>query len=142
MGVESKIEKRIEEKRQEVANLKLQLAQAEAHLNGLMEGFKLFQRTPQNGQNDEVVLREGGDVAKAKNFLEKHKTAFHINDILKGIGKPTDRTNRVSLSSQLGTYARKGIIFSRVGPNKYGLIGKIEQENDDLPSAPIDDLPF
>ena len=46
---------------------------------------------------------------------------MHIIDLLRAIGKPTDKNNRISLSGSLAAYVRSGSIFERTAPNTFGI---------------------
>ena len=48
---------------------------------------------------------------------------MHISEILAAIGVENTKNTRVSLVGSLGSYVRKGQVFSRPGPNIFGLTG-------------------
>lgn len=118
MIIQREIERRIEKKRLEIAELKQQIGTAETYLGALLDMAKLL---PKDGDKD-VVLRSGSDLAKAKDFIKTKGQPQHVDEILKGIGKESNKSNKISLSGSLGSYVRKGIIFTKPAPNTFGLI--------------------
>jgi hypothetical protein len=71
-------------------------------------------------------LRAGSAVYKARTAITKAGHSLHIAEILIAIGKPNNKKNRISLSGSLGAYVRENKIFTRTGPNIFGLIGMAE----------------
>lgn len=118
MQIQRELERRIEKKRQEIAELKQQLNTAESYLSALQDTLKLL---PKEGEK-EVVLRAGSDLAGARDFIKAQGRPQHVNDILKGINKEPNKANKISLSGSLGGYVRRGIIFTKPAPNTFGLI--------------------
>lgn len=118
MQIQHEIERRIEKKRQEIADLKQQLNTAETYLGALQDTLKLL---PKEGDR-EVVLRAGSDLAQARDFIKAKGCPQHVNDILKGINKEPNKSNKTSLSGSLGGYVRKGVIFTKPAPNTFGLL--------------------
>ena len=47
---------------------------------------------------------------------------MHIEEILKGMGKEVNRNSKGGLGGSIGMYVRKGIVFTRPGPNIFGLV--------------------
>jgi hypothetical protein len=91
-------------------------------------------------------LRPGTALAKAREAIKKAGHPLHVSEILKALGKPPDKKNRISLGGSLSGYVRKGEVFTRSAPNTFGLIEleskpvspeegtEIEQE-DNLPAS-------
>jgi hypothetical protein len=130
MSPQREIDKRIDKKKQEIAELEKRLGESKAYLSALQDTAKLFPK--EDGVADKVpVLRPGTDLAKSRDLLKSVGKPLHITEILKGIGKDVNKGNRISLSGSLGGYARKGIIFSKPAPNTFGLI-ELENESHDL----------
>ncbi len=48
---------------------------------------------------------------------------MYIGDILSSIGLENTKATRVSLVGSLGVYVRKKVIFTRPGPNIFGITG-------------------
>lgn len=85
----------------------------------------LLRLVPKGEDGHEAVerhLRAGSDPFFAREVLRKNRSGMHIKDILEIIGGDTGRNRRSSLASQLGTYVRKGEVFTKEGPNIFGLI--------------------
>jgi hypothetical protein len=133
MQIQRELERRIERKRQEIAGLKQQLNTAETYLEALLDTVKLL---PKEGDK-EVALRAGSDLARARDFIKTHGRPQHVADIIKGIGKEVNKANKISLSGSLGSYVRKGIIFTKPAPNTFSLI---ELENGGEPKTETDPL--
>lgn len=117
------LERKIEAARQEIKRLEAELIEKRAFLQGLAEAHKLFPKNAMNGTKTETVLRQGSDMAEARDFLKEFARPAHITDILAGIGKENTKQNRLSISSSLASYARKGEIFTKTAPNTFTLIG-------------------
>ncbi|MBP9664223.1 MAG: hypothetical protein KBD94_06340 [Pyrinomonadaceae bacterium] len=130
------LERKIEAARQEISRLEADLIEKRAFLQGLQEAQKLFPKSPQIGKG-ETVLRAGSDMAKARDFLRSTGRPIHITDILTGIGKENTKQNRLSVSSSLAGYARRGEIFTKSGPNTFGLVD-MEISSPDGASGAID----
>lgn len=139
MGLTQEIQKRIDKKEEEIAELEGQIRllerqrdAARAYIQGLKDILPKAQRDEEPTGIREMELRPGSAPYFVREFLRKHGKAFHINEILEGIGKPNDKSNRLSLAGTLGRYDRLKTIFKRVGPNTFALI---ESESDQLPKT-------
>lgn len=119
MGPREEFLKRIERKEQEIWDLEMQLREARVYLQALQDSLKLFPREP-NGE--EVVLRPGSTVARARDVIKEAGNALHLTQILEIMGKPTDKKHRLSLGGSLSAYARRGEVFTRPAPNTFGLV--------------------
>lgn len=118
MQIQRELERRIDKKQQEIDGLRQQLNTAEAYLSALQDTLKLL---PKEGDR-EATLRPGTDLAKARDFIKAQGRPQHVTDILKGIGREVNKSNKISLSGSLGSYVRKGSIFTKPAPNTFGLI--------------------
>jgi hypothetical protein len=67
-------------------------------------------------------LRPTSIGAKTRQFILGSGKPLHINEILKLLGRETDKNNRVSVSGTLAAFVRKGEIFTRPAPNTFGLV--------------------
>ncbi len=115
--------RRITKKRQEVADLGNKLREANAYLLALEDTFALLsQGEGEEALDGEPAFHHGSDVAKARDWLRKTGKPKHISEILRGIGKNNDKKARVSLRSTISNYVRKEQVFSRPGPNIFGLL--------------------
>jgi hypothetical protein len=122
MGVRQSLEKKIEAKRSEVLELEAKLREAQAFLLGMQEVLKMLPRENIAGVVTQS-LRPGSDMANTRDFLARIGRPAHISEIMEELNKDgsADR-KRTSVSSSLASYARKGEIFKRTGPNVFSLI--------------------
>ena len=137
MSIRTDLERRIDRERLKISDLRDQLGRAEAFVQGLQEALRMLPReTATNGRAQGVsgILRAGGDVSKTQDLLRTTKRPMHITEILEGLGKEVTKTNRASLTSSLARYARRGEIFDKAGPNRFGLLEFARQ-----PSPEADD---
>ena len=120
MYLRRKLEAMIAGQQKKIADLERQIAEGKAYLSGLQDSIKLL---PQEGgsPDSEAVLREGSALAKARDILRKAGKPLHVEDILKHMGKEVNRNNKGGLGGSIGSYARKGLIFTRPAPNTFGL---------------------
>lgn len=139
MGIREEFQKRIERKEQEIKELESQIKEANSYLQALLDSMKWLPRD-EGDLAGAQTLRPGTTLAKAQEAIRKSGRPMHVADILKAIGKPTDKKNRVSLGGSLSGYVRRREIFTRPAPNTFGLIeknkssnGSQEVEGSDLP---------
>jgi hypothetical protein len=139
MGIRGEFQKRIEKKQQEIKELESKIKEANSYLQALLDSMKWLPRDEGDLVGSQT-LRPGTALAKAQDAIRKSGRAMHVADILKAIGKPTDKKNRVSLGGSLSGYVRRREIFTRPAPNTFGLIemikssnGSEETEGSDLP---------
>ena len=125
MGFREDLLKKIERRQAELIEneraFERDRAAAEAYIQALQDMLKSLPREP-SGIRPEAILRAGGAMARTRNLILAAGQTLHINDILKGLGKSSDRKSRLSLTSALGAYVRRGEVFVRTGPNTFGLI--------------------
>jgi hypothetical protein len=120
MGIRENIQKLITKKLEENATMELQLKENKAYIQGLQDSMKLL---PKDGNGTaEYTLREGTALAKARDALRAAKSPLAIGELLKAIGKPQDKKNRISLTGTLSGYAREGKVFTKTASNTFGLI--------------------
>ena len=139
MGVREEFQKRIDKKQQEIHDLETKIREANVYLQALLDSMKWLPRdeSPHGGVQ---LLRPGTTLAKAQEAIKKAGHPMHVADILKAIGKPSDKKNRVSLGGSLSGYVRRREIFTRPAPNTFGLIemesstnGSVKIEGSELP---------
>jgi hypothetical protein len=126
MTLRRKIEDRIRRKELEIKELEKELEarirEAKVYVQAMQDMLKLVPRSEGEGDlPDEEVLRPDGAVYKAMEFLKKTGRPLHISEILRGIGKPNSKSNRISLGGSLARYVKKGQIFTRTAPNTFWL---------------------
>lgn len=124
MGARSQVEKKILAKQQEIAELEVQIQAANSYIQAMQEVLRLLPKDDAESGSAEqpLQLRHGSAVAQARDLLIKTGKPMHITEILKGVGRENTKSQRVSLSGSLRTYARRNQIFSQHGGNLFGLI--------------------
>ena len=60
------LERKIEQQRQEIAKMEAEILEKKAFLQGLIEAMKLFPKTNAGNSKQETILREGSDMARAR----------------------------------------------------------------------------
>jgi len=125
MGARESVQRLIDRKSQEITELEKQIEMAQVYLQALQDSMKALPReTPSNGDGNGVpALRPGTLLAKAQDAILRHGKPMYIEDILESIGMENTKAARVSLVGSLGNYVRKQVIFTRPGPNIFGLVG-------------------
>ena len=140
MGARESLQKLIDRKLAEIDRLEAQLRDARVYVQAVQDSFKLL---PKEG-NETISskgLRPGSALAQVQEFLRREGAPQHISTILEFLGKPLDKQNRVSLSGSLGGYARDRRIFTKTGPNMFGLLefeSEAGHEQPELPGLPED----
>ncbi|MDQ2921162.1 MAG: hypothetical protein M3R52_06095 [Acidobacteriota bacterium] len=122
MGARTQIEKKIQAKTVETAELEARIKENNAYIQALQEVIRLLPKDESEGQGSEHNLRAGSAVARARELLLKSGKPLHITEILKGIGKENTKSQRLSVSGSLRNYARKGMIFRQDGGNTFSLV--------------------
>jgi len=139
MGIRDEFQKRIDKKQQEIRDLEMKIKEANSYLQALMDSMKWLPR--EDSSNGSQLLRPGTTLAKAQEAIKKAGHPMHVADILKAIGKPTDKKNKVSLSGSLSGYVRRKEIFTRPAPNTFGLIEMENSENGSIKTTEALELP-
>ena len=142
MRAKIEIEKRIKRKEAEIAELRKQLEQAEAYLQGMADSLKLFPKEGESDEDDGPTLRSGSDLEKARLAILKAGKPLHIKDLVLAIGKEPTKENKTSLSGSIGAYVRREIIFTRPKPNTFGVTEFENADADDLKGLPLDEIDF
>jgi hypothetical protein len=130
MDLRNELLKRIEKKQAEIREYEDRIREATAYVQGLQDTLKLIPKDDEFG-NQEISLRHGSNVGKARDALKAAGKPLHITDILKAIGQPIDKKHRLALGGSIASYARKGAIFTKTAPNTFGL-SEFESKTDDL----------
>ena len=125
MGARESLQRLFDRKSQEIQELEKQLEMARVYLQAIQDSMKALPReTPASGDGEgATVLRPGTLLAKAKEAILRNGTPMYIDELLEAIGVENTKANRVSLVGSLGNYVRKQTIFTRTGPNIFGLVG-------------------
>jgi hypothetical protein len=128
------IERKVELKKQEISEYEAKIAEAKAFVAGLEEALKAL---PKDANSTSVRLRPGTNLAKAYAVLKGSGSPMRINKLMKAMGLEETKENRVSLSGSIGAYVRKSNIFTRPGPNTFGLVefGDSQSNSDEPPEG-------
>jgi hypothetical protein len=131
MNERRKIEERLRKKEDEIRSLEVQIRDARIYMQALQDVLKILPRASERDIASSA-LRPGSGVAKVREFILSKGEPAHILELLRALGKEPTREARASLSGSLAAYVRKGEIFTRPGPNIFGLIefGHENQEED------------
>ena len=132
MYLRRKLEAKVADQQKKLGDLERQLAEGRAYLAGLQDSLKLL---PSEGGAAPENLREGSDLAKARDLLRKEGKPLHLEELLKRMGKEVSRNSKGALGGNLGSYVRKGMVFTRTGPNVFGLVEFEAQPQPDEPPA-------
>jgi len=138
MGIRENFQKLIDKKQHEIEQFELQIRETRAYIQALQDSMKFLPRDVASSTNSDHTLRPDSTLAKARDAIRAAGTALPIANILKAIGKPQDKKNRVSLAGTLSSYVRAGKVFTKTAPNTFGLI---ELGNSQPEAAGDADLP-
>jgi hypothetical protein len=127
MGISPResLQKLLERKEQEIADLEIQVREARSYAEALRESIRLVSKgETQNGASEAPVpsLRPNSLLFQVREILLKHGKPMYIAELLAAVGRPVDHGNRVSLAGTLSSYAREGKIFRKTAPNTFGLL--------------------
>ncbi len=142
MGARENLQRLADRKSQEIAELERQIDMARAYLQAIQDSIKALPReisSQPNGEDATSDLRPGTLLARAREAIQKNGAPMHISALLVAIGIENTKNARVSLVGSLGAYVRKGSVFTRPGPNTFGLVGmralNLELDEQVLPEA-------
>jgi hypothetical protein len=136
MNERKRIEDRIRKKEEEAQALEAQARDARVYVKALQDVLKMLPREPESSSESPTNLRPGSSATAARDIILKQNAPVHISELLREMGRELTRENRASLASSLAAYVRKGEIFTRPAPNKFGLIElghSTGEENDPEP---------
>ncbi len=122
MGARSQVEKKIQAKQQEIAELEAKIQAAGSYIQAMQEVLRLLPKDDAEAGGAEQLLRHGSAMAHTRDLLLKAGKPLHITAILEGIGRENTKSQRLSVSGSLRSYARKGQIFTQEGGNVFGLV--------------------
>lgn len=135
MGVREKLERRIREKESEIQQLNLRLMEARAYMQAMQDTLRLLPRegsVAMDGEDAEVSVKPGTALASVVKYLKEQGKPMHIMEILPAIGREATAAERASIGGTLSAYVRRGHVFTRPGPNVFGLMewqsGKLASE--------------
>ena len=132
----AQVEARLRKKQAEGASYEDKIRAAKAYIAALTDILKID--AGDNQGSAEAKLRPGSAVAQARDIILERRSAVHIDDLLRAMGKEVTRDSKASLAGSLAAYVRKDEIFSRPAPNTYGLIelGHTTVEVEEEPEIP------
>jgi len=140
MGARASIQKLLDRKLLEMEKLNQQLADMRVYIQALQDTLKLLPKDEAD-KSTAKELRPGSSLAQVQEFLKREGTPQHISAILQFLNRPIDKANRVSIAGSLGGYVKEKRIFTRTGPNTFGLIGFGEEVPADKTNPAAADLP-
>jgi hypothetical protein len=120
-----RIEDRIRKKDLELQELEIKVREGRVYIQALNDVLKMLPKDTKEAESigdGTAALREGSLAYLARESILKIGKPAHVSELLADIGKDDTRENRTSLSGTLAAYVRKGEIFTRPAPNKFGLI--------------------
>jgi hypothetical protein len=137
MNQQKKITARIRRKEAEIQDLEMQIREARAYVQAMQDVLKMLPRT-ESASGGAEILRAGSAASRAREIILAAGRPVHVSDLLREMGKEMTHETRASLSGTLAAYVRKGEIFTRPGPNLFGLV---ELEDQLSPSAETGEPP-
>ncbi len=141
MGARDNLQRLIDRKQQEVEGLEASLREARVYLQAIQDAMKSLPKEQSGVSTGDVSLRPGTIVYKTRELLRQSGKPLHITELLKLLGRPIDKNNRVAVAGTLAAYVRDGNIFTRPAPNTFGLVDMNgSQSNNESPEVE-DDLP-
>lgn len=107
------LDNKIRKKEAEIRSLEQKLQAARVYIQALMDVRREI-------EGDGSELKAGSMVAMARDAIKRAGKPLHVDEILTAIGRPAE--SKSSLTGSLAAYVRRGEIFTRPGPNTYGLV--------------------
>jgi hypothetical protein len=129
MALRDELQRKLDKKRAEIAGLESALASAKSYAQALEDTLKMMPRDDVR-PSVAITLRHGTALYQAREAILKAGKPLHIGALMSALGKEDTKENRVSLVGSLGTYVRQGKIFSRPGPNVFGLLEMAEESTE------------
>ena len=94
MGAREGLQRLIDKKEAEIADLEIRVREGKAYIQALQDSMKIL---PRDAGGEQPELRPESALAKTRDFIKNSGKPLHIIEILKLLGKPTDKKNRVSM---------------------------------------------
>lgn len=107
------LDNKIRKKEAEIRSLEQKLQAARVYIQALMDVRREI-------EGDGSELKPGSMVAMARDAIKRAGKPLHVDEILTAIGRPAE--SKSSLTGSLAAYVRRSEIFTRPGPNIYGLV--------------------
>jgi hypothetical protein len=147
MGLSQEIQRRIRNKETEIASIERQILDlrvkqesAKAYIQGLQDILPKAAREDDIADGKPVELRPGTLLALAREALRAAGKPLHIGDLLIAMNKENTPQQRLSLGGSLARAVRENAVFTRPGPNIFGLLEMPEAqvaktEEEELPEG-------
>ena len=123
MAFRDQIQKKLDAKRAEIADLESKLSSARAYAQAIEDMLRIAPKESSPEETSSMVLRPGTALALTQAAILRAGKPLHISEILASLNKTDTKPNRISLGGSLANYARQDKIFTKPGPNTFGLIG-------------------
>ena len=121
MADRRRVEERIKKKEMEIQELEARIRESRIYVQALQDVLKMFPKESL-GAEAEAILRPGSAVAQARELILKLGRPMHVAEILAALGRETTRETKAALGGSIAAYVRKKQIFTKAGPNTFGLI--------------------
>jgi hypothetical protein len=112
------IEDRLRKKEAEIQSLEDKIRNARIYVQALSDVLKVMSGATVSG--DDETLKPGTMIAQARDALEAAGKPLHVDELLQAIGRPLE--SKSSLTGSIAAYVRRNEVFTRPGPNIFGLI--------------------
>ena len=123
MDEKSVIAEKLRRKMLEIQSLEEKLRAAKIYLHALRDVADALADDPSASEAEpDKSLRKGSALAIARESILKAGRPMHVDELLRAAGKEPTRETKVSLSSALSAYVRRGEIFTRPAMSTFGLI--------------------
>lgn len=122
MGFKEDLLRRIDRKKGEIADLQKQIRLAQEYLQALEDVAKSLPKDIASAPPSSSGLRPGTSLAKARDAIRAAGRPMHVMELLTAVGKGNSRMERAGLSGTISAYVRRGEVFTRTGPNTFGLV--------------------
>ena len=119
------IEIRLRQKEKEMQNLEARLRESRGYVRALRE---LLGLSPYG---------EKSMAKQARDIISERGHPVHIIEMLHAMGREVTRESRVSLTSALSAYVRRGDTFTKAGPNQFGLLEHRSHKKSTIRTKPL-----
>jgi hypothetical protein len=126
MNEKNVVNDQIRKKELEIRALEEKLRSAKIYVQALKDVLSVMSAGEatgiSNSDSEGANLRQGSTLAFAKETILATGRPMHVDELLLAAKKQPTREARVSLSSALSSYVRRGEIFTRPSKSTFGLI--------------------
>lgn len=121
-SIKSQLEQKIDQKTQQINELRIEIAAAEEYIKATREALRLMAKDMGKIGNPGKSLRNGSMMDRTYKLLKKHGKQMHIKEVMDGIGEDNSAAARGRHAGAISQYVRRGEIFTRPLPNTFGLV--------------------